>query len=117
MVTSSRSGNRRTSSDYVFVDWGPDFQQDHAAAYPELGSPSLNLDLGLISIDYVLANRAAGYFPLRVVRRHIARGRLRQPKRARKFVYPVYMVYPEARDEETYEPILAGLRRAATHPA
>jgi hypothetical protein len=25
----------------------------------------------------------------------------------------VYMVYPEARDEEAYEPILAGLRRAA----
>jgi hypothetical protein len=43
----------------------------------------------------------------------LARGRLRLPKRVRKFVYPVYMVFPEARDEEAYEPILAGLRREA----
>ena len=39
--------------------------------------------------------------------------RLRIPARARTFTYPVYMVYPEARDEEAYEPILVGLRRAA----
>lgn len=39
---------------------------------------------------------------MRVVKNHIARGRLKQPKRARKFIYPVFMVYPEARDEEAY---------------
>jgi hypothetical protein len=50
---------------------------------------------------------------MRIVKHHIARGRLRQPKRARRFVYPVYMVYPEARDEEAYEPIIEGLRRAS----
>jgi hypothetical protein len=49
-----------------------------------------------------------------MVRSLIARGRVRQPKRARKFVYPVYMVYPETRNEEAYEPILRGLRRAAS---
>ena len=51
--------------------------------------------------------------PMRIVRPHLARGRLKQPKRARKFVYPVYVVYPEARNEEAYEPILNGLRRLA----
>jgi DNA-binding transcriptional LysR family regulator len=104
----------RSANDYVFVDWGADFQQDHAAAYPELMNPGLNLDLGSISIDYLLANEASAYFPMRIVKHHIARGRLRQPKRARRFVYPVYMVYPEARDEEAYEPIIEGLRRAST---
>jgi DNA-binding transcriptional LysR family regulator len=111
LVTSSRT---RSANDYVFVDWGADFQQDHAAAYPELMNPGLNLDLGSISIDYLLANEASAYFPMRIVKHHIARGRLRQPKRARRFVYPVYMVYPEARDEEAYEPIIEGLRRAST---
>jgi hypothetical protein len=47
------------------------------------------------------------------VRSYLSRGRLRQPKRARKFVYPVYMVYPEAHDEEAYEPILDDLRHKA----
>jgi DNA-binding transcriptional LysR family regulator len=110
LVTSARA---RSPHDYVFVDWGPDFQQDHAAAYPELTSPGLNLDLGSISIDYLLTNEASAYFPSRIVKSHVARGRLRQPKRARRFVYPVYMVYPEARNEEAYEPIIKGLRRAA----
>ena len=54
------------------------------------------LILGSAGIDYLLANESSGYFPLRLVRSHLTRGRLRQPKRTRKFVYPVFMVYPEA---------------------
>ena len=113
LVTSVPTAHRRGSGDYVFIDWGPDFQQDHAAAYPELTNPGLNLDLGSAGINYLLANESSGYFPLRLVRSYLSRGRLRQPKRARKFVYPVYMVYPEAHDEEAYEPILDDLRRKA----
>lgn len=116
LVTSSKHGSRK-ESDYVFVDWGPDFQQDHAAAYPELANPGLSLDLKSISIDYLLNNQVSGFFPMRLVKSHITRGRLRQPKRARKFVYPVYLVYPETRDEEAYEPIIRGLRRHAARAA
>jgi DNA-binding transcriptional LysR family regulator len=113
LVTSVPPTQRRSSADYVFIDWGPDFQQDHSAAYPEFTNPGLNLDLGSAGIDYLLANECSGYFPHRLVRSHIARNRLRQPSRARKFVYPVYMVYPEARDEEAYEPFLSSLKRQA----
>ena len=113
LVTSAKPSSRRSSSDYVFVDWGPDFQQDHAAAYPELTNTGLHLDLGSVSIEYLLTNEASAYFPARIVKHHVARGRLRQLKRARRFVYPVYMVYPEARDADTYELIITGLRDAA----
>jgi DNA-binding transcriptional LysR family regulator len=113
LVTSSRQSSRRVSTDYVFIDWGPDFQLDHAAAFPELTNPGLNLDIGSVGLSYLLANEASGYVPARLVRQHLARGRLRLPKRARRFVHPVCMVYPEARDEEAYEPILDGLRREA----
>jgi LysR family transcriptional regulator, flagellar master operon regulator len=113
LVAGNGSHARRGPSDYVFIDWGPEFQQDHASAYPERSSPGLNLDLGASALSYLLANDAAGYFPMRLVKTHIARGRLREPKRARKFIYPVYMVYPETRDEEAYEPIITGLRREA----
>ena len=108
-----RPGQPRTESNYVFVDWGPDFQAEHAAAYPELTNTAVNLDLGSLGLDFLLANEASGYFPRRLVKRHVNRRRLRIPARARAFTYPVYMVYPEARDEEAYEPILQGLRRAA----
>ena len=113
LVSSAPARTRRHPSNYVFVDWGPDFEAEHAAVYPELTRAAVNLDLGSLGLDYLLSNEASGYFPRRLVKRHINRRRLRMPARARAFTYPVYMVYPEARDEEAYEPILDGLRRAA----
>lgn len=112
MVSSGKPGARR-SHDYVFIDWGIDFQQDHAAAYPEMVNPPLNLDLGAMALDYLLGNEGQAYFPRRLVKAHLARGRLREMKRTRRFVYPVYMIYPEARDEEAYAPILDALRSEA----
>ena len=113
LVTSAKTSGRRASTDYVFIDWGPDFQLDHAAAHPDLSNPGLNLDIGSLALHYLMNNKASCYFPMRLVKTAIARGHLRLPKRVRKFVYPVYMVYPESRDEEAYEPILGGLRREA----
>jgi DNA-binding transcriptional LysR family regulator len=114
LVSSTKVGTRRGSHDYLLIDWGADFVQDHAAAFPELANPAVNLDLGPMGLDYLLANECSGYFPARMVRSLVARGRLREPKRSRKFVYPVYMVYPETRNEEAYEPILEALRRAVS---
>ena len=113
LVSSAKTTGRRSTNDYLLVDWGIDFVQDHAAAFPEHANPAISLDLGPMGLDYLLANECSGYFPARMVRKLIARGRVREPKRARKFVYPVYMVYPETRNEEAYEPILRGLRRAS----
>jgi len=111
LVTSVKRGNRRRASDYVFFDWGSEFEMDHAAAFPEHVNPGLSLDIGAIGFDYMLKTPSSGYCPLRMVQHHIKRGRLRIPSRTRKFVYPVYMVYPETRDEEAFEPILDALRR------
>jgi DNA-binding transcriptional LysR family regulator len=112
LVTSVR-GRLRLANNYVFVDWGPDFQAEHAAAYPDLTNTGVNLDLGSLGLDYLLATEGSGYFPRRLVKQHVGRRRLRVLPRARKFVCPVFLVYPEARDEEAYEPILDTLRQAA----
>lgn len=114
LVTSARPARaqgRRMSSDYMAIKWGPEFQLDYAAAFPDLSNPGLQLDLGPTALGYLLGSEGSGYAPLRLVQGHVARGRLRLARRARKFVYPVYMVYPEARDEEAFEPILQGLRK------
>jgi hypothetical protein len=66
-----------------------------------------------MGLDYLLANQASGYFPRRLVKHHVSRRRLRIPARSRSFSSAVYMVFPETRDEEAYEPILEGLRQAA----
>jgi DNA-binding transcriptional LysR family regulator len=113
VLVSASDGGRREKPDYVFIDWGPEFQADHAAAFPEFSRPGLKLDLGSLGVDYLLQGTGSAYLPMRLVKTYVSRGRLRIPKGARKFVSPVYMVYPEARDEEAYEPILQLLRRIA----
>lgn len=113
LVTSGDSATRKPGDDYVFVNWGPEFAADHADTYPELALTGLNLDLGAIGVSYLLEAKASGYFPLRIAAPHIAQGRLRIVERARRFVYPVYLAYPEDRDDEAYESMLAGLRRLA----
>ncbi len=110
LVASLKAGQRRRASDYVFFDWGAEFEQDHAAAFPEHANPGLSLDVGAIGLDYLLRTPSWGYCPLRMARPYLKRGRLRTPVRARKFIYPVYMIYPETRDEEAFDPILDALR-------
>lgn len=111
LVTSAKPGQRRRPGDYVFFDWGADFELDHATAFPEHSNPGLSLDVGAVGVDYLLGTPAWGYCPWRMARQHVRRGRLRTLPRARKFVYPVYMVYPETRDEDAFAPILDALRR------
>jgi DNA-binding transcriptional LysR family regulator len=111
LITSVKAGHRRRASDYVFFDWGAEFKLDHATAFPEHVNPGLSLDVGAIGLEYMLKTPSSGYCPLRMAKHHLRRRRLRLPARARKFVYPVYMVYPEARDEEAFEPMLATLRQ------
>lgn len=113
VLVSTAAPGRRATGDHVLIDWGADLQSDRAALPPEHARSGLHLDLGPLGLDYLLENGGTGYFPMRLVRRHVARGRLRIPVRSRKFTYPVYVVYPEARDEEAYAPILEGLRKVA----
>lgn len=113
LVSSARTTGRRPASDYMSIDWGPEFQVDHATAYPDLANPGLHLDLGPAGLDFLISHDGSGYVPARLVQSQIARGRLKVNKRSRTFVYPVYMVYAEDRDEEAIEPVLEGLRREA----
>lgn len=112
MLTSGDESKPAPYDNYVFVNWGPEFQSDHAMTLPDLVHPGLTLDLGTLGMNYLLDNKATGYFPLRVAKSHIDSNQLTLVKRAPRFVYPAFAVYPEERDEEAFEPFLGGLRAA-----
>jgi LysR family transcriptional regulator, flagellar master operon regulator len=114
LVTSGDARGRRAMMEYVFVNWGPEFEADHALAFPNLRHPGLSLDLGTLGVSYLLSTRGSGYFPMRVARVYIDSGELQMVRRAPRFVYPAYAVYPEDRDEEAYEPILQGLKQVVS---
>lgn len=114
LVTSNSEDNTRPGSNYVLVNWGPEFLADHAVAYPEMKNPALNLDLGALAINYLLEEKAAGYFPARTAAPYIEQGALKLIPRAPRFVYPVYAVYSETIEESILPKALKLLRRLSS---
>jgi DNA-binding transcriptional LysR family regulator len=105
-----RFATRNLHGTYILVDWGPDFREDHAIAFPKRSGARLTLDIGPMAVDYLLASEGSGYLPHRLVRGHLSRGRLKLVARARRFSVPVAALYPEAREESEFAPILDSLR-------
>ncbi|TIQ36303.1 MAG: LysR family transcriptional regulator [Mesorhizobium sp.] len=95
-------------SDYVYMDWGPDFTLHHGINFPE-AAPDLYFDLGPLALSYILAAGGSGYFRMSVVLSHIAAGRLRLVPEMPQFSYPVYAVQSANADESVAGPALAGL--------
>jgi len=113
LVTTAGRGKTLRPSDYVFVDWGPEFAAQHALAFPELAGAGVVVGLGPLGREYLLEAGGSGYFRLSVVRSHVKLGRLRLVPGAPEFLYPAYAVYSANADADVVTPALAGLRHVA----
>lgn len=112
-VSSEPSPSPDLNSRYVFINWGPEFQADHALNYPAFKMPSLYLDIGVLAQGYFLENAASGYLPQRLAAPYLEDGRLKRIRKAPVFSYPVYAVYSADDRSEGVETALAGLRDLA----
>lgn len=113
LVSSEPRPSRRLNERYVLVNWGPEFQADHALNFPDHAATGLFFDLGTLGVDYLLENSASGYFPRRVVAPYVADGTLTIVRSAPAFTYPTYAVYPTDSDPDIFGVALSGLREIA----
>ncbi|MEM9234916.1 MAG: LysR family transcriptional regulator [Pseudomonadota bacterium] len=81
------------TENYIFVDWGEAFRNDHASAFPEIHNPGLTLDLGALGVNMLMNKGGSGYFPERVVETHLAQGLLSRVPETPDFPYPAYVVW------------------------
>lgn len=98
---------------YVFIDWGPEFVQAHAAALPELTNPGMTLSLGALAARFIVARGLAGYIPARAAKEYLDQGRLRLVANAPDFHYPAWVVWREDLDRRVADHALTELRRIA----
>jgi DNA-binding transcriptional LysR family regulator len=115
LVSTEPAEAAQPGANYVYVDWGPEFRAQHGASFPEFGGPALSTNVGWLGLQQILDVGGAGYFPWRLVSRHVATRRLRQLE-APVFKLQAYLVYPTERDETVLDPALAILRRVAGQP-
>ena len=113
LVTASRRGKSQQATDYIFVDWGPDFAGRHNLAFPHLSNAGTFVGLGPLGLQYILEAGGSGYFRMNVVRPYLKNRRLRLVAGAAEFAYPAYAVYSEDADAQVVTPALVGLRHVA----
>lgn len=100
LVACEPGSSREPARNYVMIDWGPEFRADHALNYPDISIPGTYLELGALSVDYLLKVSGSGYMPKRLIEEHLNRGQLFIVEDAPVFSYPAYAVYSTDLHEE-----------------
>jgi DNA-binding transcriptional LysR family regulator len=113
LVSTDQADSAQPAANYVYVDWGPEFRAQHSASFPEFAGPGLSTNVGWLGLQHILEVGGAGYFPRRLVAKHLANQRLRELQSAPVFRLPAYLVYPLERDESVFDPALRIIRNVA----
>ncbi len=115
LVLASPQPNRSSDlgSDYVFIDWGPEFVQAHKTHFPDFRASQVTLALGTLSARYVIEHNRAAYFPARFIETEVSEGALHLVQNAPVFPFPIYAVWNAESDTQLIAQALAILRRVA----
>ena len=113
MVSTQHDPPFDPASDYVYVDWGPEFFAQHCLAFPNFLGAALTVNIGWLGLQHVLSHGGTGYFPARMLREHELRGRLHRGPGAPQFHLPAYLCYSTKVDFEPLALALETIRRVA----
>tara|TARA_R110000787_G_scaffold10590_10_gene35841 strand:+ start:545 stop:1405 length:861 start_codon:yes stop_codon:yes gene_type:complete len=121
LVETVAGGSGPGDPDYIFVDWGPDFRAGHAMAFQDCSPPAMRFSVGSPALEVLLQRGGSGYFPYRLVGRHIEAGRLFERRGAPRFERAAFLVRPELCRDDSIGSALDGLdqffRVCVTQPA
>jgi DNA-binding transcriptional LysR family regulator len=98
---------------YIHIDWEPEFHAQFSEHYPDVSTPTLVANIGWLGVQQLLTYGGSGYFPQRLVRRHLEAGRLWRVPDSPQFRLPAFMVFPRDNDNATLKHALDGLRELA----
>jgi DNA-binding transcriptional LysR family regulator len=113
MVSTQYNPPLEPGSDYVYVDWGPEFFAQHCLAFPNFVGAALTVNIGWLGLQHVLTRGGTGYFPARTVREHESRGQLHRVAGAPQFHLSAYLCYPTKVDSGQLALALETIRRVA----
>lgn len=78
---------------YIMMDWGTQFNLQHAKQCKNLPAPSLHTNLARVALDYMLQAGGAAYLPSILVQPYIEQGSLFQIESAPEMTRDVYVSY------------------------
>ncbi|TCD16152.1 LysR family transcriptional regulator [Oricola cellulosilytica] len=113
LASSDPENGGGLDTDYIFIDWGPEFVQAHKTYFPDFRASHVTLSLGTLSARYVIEHQRSAYFPARFIEDEVEEGTLHVVRDAPVFPFPVYAVWHSESDTELVERALTTLRRVA----
>ena len=117
LVSTRADSPCEPASDYIYVDWGAEFLNQHSLAFPNFGGAALTVNSGWLALQRLLADGGAGYLPARTLREHELTGRLHRVAGAPEFRLPAYLCFPTKMDSEPLSLALDTIRRVAAEAA
>ncbi len=100
LVSTRASSPVRFDPDYVFVEAGDDFGQQHAAAFADADTARMSFGNGTLGLEYLLRHGGSAYIAHGLAEPHIASGELHQLTGAPVFARSAYLVLNQHSDDQ-----------------
>jgi len=113
LVSTTKNPTAGLSNGYIYIDWGEEFQAHHATSFPDYQHPRITLDLGPISVNYLLNNGGRAYLPHRLVKGLIDSKDLFVVPDTANFSFPAYVVWRTQAKAEIVEIAIKTLKATA----
>ena len=114
VLVSTRPDDYGPGDDYVYIEWGPGFYNQHAQSYPDLERPPQIANIGWLGIQLLLVNGGSCFLPARMAAPFIDSGHLHRVADSPEYIHPAYMVYPRKTDNPVIDHALELLRELIT---
>jgi DNA-binding transcriptional LysR family regulator len=111
LVSTTKNDPDPLGTKYVFIYWGPDFQQDHSLHYPDIEIPQVSLDIGTLALEYIFNFGGSAYVPKRTVEKYIDSEQLYWLSDYPVFRYPVYSMFANSIDSHLKKVLNASLTK------
>lgn len=114
LVSASPKTKGPWETDYIFVDWGPEFRIEHMEAFPRNDSPVIAVSYGPLALQHLILNGGSAYLPQRIVGSRLDEGVLYRVPDMPAFRRPVFAAYIEQDNDEQFKTAVQGLRYVAS---
>lgn len=87
-----REHSQQWREDYIYVDWGREFQREHQKAYPGLRAPAMSVGSYRLAMDYIERQGGSAFVPRVAIQAALNLGRVFEVRGAPRFAKEVFLV-------------------------
>jgi LysR family transcriptional regulator, flagellar master operon regulator len=99
---TEQTPEKALDSNYVFVDWGTSFSNEHTRNFPDISPPELKFDLGHIAREFILKCGGSAYLPEPMVKKDLLEKRLHLVKNAPGINRKLFVAYRNDSDRKDF---------------